>query len=147
LYHSHQNTLVATVFSRPKDAFVPRCFAFALLVLSVAVCPASSADTEFFESRNSEGELALDFRQGLIDGGSGGVYSHLISTKHPLRITSPDVIKAVIRAISDATLACCWTIDSDPYPTSESGRRQFAEDILRDDNPLARRVFEYFATF
>ncbi|MEX0937852.1 MAG: DUF1553 domain-containing protein [Pirellulales bacterium] len=31
-------------------------------------------------------------------------------------------------------------IDPTPYKTSLSGRRQLAEDLLRDDNPLARRV-------
>lgn len=31
-------------------------------------------------------------------------------------------------------------IDDDPYSVTESGRRQFADDILREDNPLARRV-------
>ncbi len=31
-------------------------------------------------------------------------------------------------------------IDNEPYPTTETGRRQFAEDLLRDDNPLSRRV-------
>ncbi|WP_010586139.1 DUF1553 domain-containing protein [Schlesneria paludicola] len=31
-------------------------------------------------------------------------------------------------------------IDATPYQTSQSGRRQLAEDLLRDDNPLARRV-------
>ncbi|HWE02569.1 MAG TPA: DUF1553 domain-containing protein, partial [Tepidisphaeraceae bacterium] len=31
-------------------------------------------------------------------------------------------------------------IDSTPYQTPLSGRRQLAEDLLRDDNPLTRRV-------
>ena len=31
-------------------------------------------------------------------------------------------------------------IDATPYQTDLSGRRQLAEDLLRDDNPLARRV-------
>ena len=31
-------------------------------------------------------------------------------------------------------------IDGTPYPRSASGRRQLAEDILRDENPLSRRV-------
>jgi len=31
-------------------------------------------------------------------------------------------------------------IDSAPYDTELSGRRQLAEDVLRDDNPLTRRV-------
>jgi hypothetical protein len=31
-------------------------------------------------------------------------------------------------------------IDATPYQTALSGRRQLAEDLLRDDNPLARRV-------
>ncbi len=31
-------------------------------------------------------------------------------------------------------------IDSQPYPAESSGRLQFAEDLLRDDNPLSRRV-------
>ena len=31
-------------------------------------------------------------------------------------------------------------IDPTPYVTSQSGRRQLAEDLLRDDNPLTRRV-------
>jgi Protein of unknown function (DUF1553)/Concanavalin A-like lectin/glucanases superfamily len=31
-------------------------------------------------------------------------------------------------------------LDNTPYPISESGRRQFAEDLLREDNPLTRRV-------
>ena len=31
-------------------------------------------------------------------------------------------------------------IDSTPYQSTQSGRRQLAEDILRDDNPLTRRV-------
>ncbi len=32
-------------------------------------------------------------------------------------------------------------IDPSPYRTQLSGRRQLAEDLLRDDNPLTRRVF------
>lgn len=31
-------------------------------------------------------------------------------------------------------------IDPTPYETSQSGRRQLAENLLRDDNPLTRRV-------
>ena len=31
-------------------------------------------------------------------------------------------------------------IDATPYQTSQSGRLQLAEDLLRDDNPLTRRV-------
>ena len=31
-------------------------------------------------------------------------------------------------------------IDATPYQTQLSGRRQLAEDVLRDDNPLTRRV-------
>ena len=31
-------------------------------------------------------------------------------------------------------------IDATPYQTTQSGRRQLAEDVLRDTNPLARRV-------
>lgn len=31
-------------------------------------------------------------------------------------------------------------IDATPYQTAESGRRELAEDLLRDDNPLTRRV-------
>lgn len=31
-------------------------------------------------------------------------------------------------------------IDATPYQTTQSGRRQLAEDVLRDDNPLTRRV-------
>lgn len=31
-------------------------------------------------------------------------------------------------------------IDARPYQTTQSGRRQLAEDLLRDDNPLTRRV-------
>lgn len=31
-------------------------------------------------------------------------------------------------------------IDARPYDTNQSGRRQLAEDLLRDDNPLTRRV-------
>ena len=31
-------------------------------------------------------------------------------------------------------------IDSTPYETAQSGRRQLAEDLLREDNPLTRRV-------
>ncbi len=31
-------------------------------------------------------------------------------------------------------------IDGTPYETNLSGRRQLAEDVLRDDNPLSRRV-------
>jgi len=31
-------------------------------------------------------------------------------------------------------------IDETPYDTQRSGRRQLAEDLLRDDNPLTRRV-------
>lgn len=31
-------------------------------------------------------------------------------------------------------------IDATPYKTTQSGRLQLAEDVLRDDNPLARRV-------
>jgi hypothetical protein len=32
------------------------------------------------------------------------------------------------------------SIDATPYKTALSGRRQLAEDLLRDDNPLTRRV-------
>lgn len=31
-------------------------------------------------------------------------------------------------------------IDATPYDTTQSGRRELAEDVLRDDNPLSRRV-------
>lgn len=31
-------------------------------------------------------------------------------------------------------------IDSAPYPATVTGRRELAEDLLRDDNPLSRRV-------
>ena len=77
--------------------------------------------------RELEGEIAIAIRVPGLDESVGGDQALYIRGDH--RRPSDPVPRRFLEAI-----------DGTPYQTSQSGRMELAEDLLREDNPLTRRV-------